>query len=111
MLVVNLKCSMLNKMPGLEDDKYRNLRVGYAFMMGHPGKKLLKSFAILILMFAGDWRGQEGPITVHEITCGKGSRSDLFKNLFGHADIAVCYAVFFQYLFHPKHTEFAVRQH
>ncbi len=39
--VVHLKCSMLNKMPGLEDDKYRNLRVGYAFMMGHPGKKLL----------------------------------------------------------------------
>ena len=39
--VVHLKCSMLKKMPGLEDDKYRNLRVGYAFMMGHPGKKLL----------------------------------------------------------------------
>ncbi len=39
--VVHLKCSMLNKMPGLEDDKYRNLKVGYAFMMGHPGKKLL----------------------------------------------------------------------
>ena len=39
--VVHLKCSMLNKMPGLEDDKYRNLMAGYAFMMGHPGKKLL----------------------------------------------------------------------
>ena len=39
--VVHLKCSMLNKMPGLTDDKYRNLRVGYAFMMGHSGKKLL----------------------------------------------------------------------
>ena len=39
--VVHLKCSMLKKMPGLEDDKYRNLKVGYAFMMGHPGKKLL----------------------------------------------------------------------
>ena len=39
--VVHLKCSMLNKMPGLEDDKFRNLMVGYAFMMGHPGKKLL----------------------------------------------------------------------
>ncbi len=39
--VVHLKCSMINKMPGLEDDKFRNLKVGYAFMMGHPGKKLL----------------------------------------------------------------------
>lgn len=39
--VVHLKCSMINKMPGLEDDKFANLRVAYAFMMGHPGKKLL----------------------------------------------------------------------
>ena len=39
--VVHLKCSMLNKMPGYEVDKYANLRVGYAFMFGHAGKKLL----------------------------------------------------------------------
>ena len=39
--VVHLKCSMLNKMPGLGFDKYANLKVGYAFMTGHPGKKLL----------------------------------------------------------------------
>ncbi len=39
--VVHLKCSMINKMPGLEDDKFKNLKAGYAFMMGHPGKKLL----------------------------------------------------------------------
>ncbi len=39
--VVHLKCSMLNKMPGLGFDKYANLKVGYAFMMGHAGKKLL----------------------------------------------------------------------
>lgn len=39
--VVHLKCSMINKMPGLEDDKFANLKVGYGFMMGHPGKKLL----------------------------------------------------------------------
>ncbi len=39
--VVHLKCSMINKMPGLEDDKFKNLMAGYAFMMGHPGKKLL----------------------------------------------------------------------
>lgn len=39
--VVHLKCSMLNKMPGLEDDKFKNLMAGYSFMFGHPGKKLL----------------------------------------------------------------------
>ena len=38
--VVHLKCSMLNKMPGLGFDKFANLKVGYAFMMGHVGKKL-----------------------------------------------------------------------
>ncbi len=39
--VVHLKCSMLNKMPGLGFDKFANLKAGYAFMMGHAGKKLL----------------------------------------------------------------------
>lgn len=39
--VVHLKCSMINKMPGLGKDKFDNLKVGYAFMCGHPGKKLL----------------------------------------------------------------------
>ena len=39
--VVHLKCSMLNKMPGYEADKFKNLMAGYAFMMGHSGKKLL----------------------------------------------------------------------
>ena len=39
--VVHLKCSMINKIPGLYDDKFANLRAGYAYMLGHPGKKLL----------------------------------------------------------------------
>ena len=39
--VVHLKCSMINKMPGVYEDKFANLKVGYTFMMGHPGKKLL----------------------------------------------------------------------
>ena len=39
--VVHLKCSMLNKMPGEGFDKYANLKAAYAFMIGHPGKKLL----------------------------------------------------------------------
>ena len=39
--VVHLKCSMINKMPGIYEDKFANLKAGYTFMMGHPGKKLL----------------------------------------------------------------------
>ena len=48
--VVHLKCSMVNKMPGYPMDKYANLRVGYAYMFGHSGKKLL---------FMGQEFGQE----------------------------------------------------
>ncbi|MCR5399592.1 MAG: 1,4-alpha-glucan branching protein GlgB [Lachnospiraceae bacterium] len=39
--VVHLKCSMVEKMSGYQVDKYANLRVGYTFMFGHSGKKLL----------------------------------------------------------------------
>lgn len=48
--VVHLKCSMLSKMPGYHVDKYANLRVGYTYMFGHSGKKLL---------FMGQEFGQE----------------------------------------------------
>ena len=48
--VVHLKCSMVNKMPGYQVDKYANLRCGYTFMFGHAGKKLL---------FMGQEFGQE----------------------------------------------------
>ena len=39
--VVHLKCSMINKMPGEYEEKFANLKAAYAFMLGHPGKKLL----------------------------------------------------------------------
>lgn len=39
--VVHLKCSMISKMPGLYDSKFENLKAGYGYMFGHPGKKLL----------------------------------------------------------------------
>ena len=39
--VVHLKCSMVNKMPGYQVDKYANLRTAYTYMFGHSGKKLL----------------------------------------------------------------------
>ena len=32
---------MLDKMPGYPDDKFKNLKAGYTYMFGHPGKKLL----------------------------------------------------------------------
>jgi len=39
--VVHGKATMIGKMPGEREDKFANLRLTYAYMMTHPGKKLL----------------------------------------------------------------------
>ena len=39
--IVYGKCSMINKMPGLEGDKFSSYRAFLAYMMAHPGKKML----------------------------------------------------------------------
>lgn len=39
--VVHLKRSMIEKLPGNDEQKFANLKAAYTFMFGHPGKKLL----------------------------------------------------------------------
>ena len=56
--VVHLKCSMLGKMPGDREDKFKNLKLAYAYMCGHPGKKLLKLNKNYPCLYATDYSSE-----------------------------------------------------
>ncbi len=65
--VVHMKGSLINKMPGDSWRQFANLRLMYAYMFAHPGKKLLFMGAELAQRAEWKFAGQlEWPLLEHE---------------------------------------------
>ena len=65
--VVHMKGSLINKMPGDSWRQFANLRLMYAYMFAHPGKKLLFMGAEMAQRAEWKFAGQlEWPLLEHE---------------------------------------------
>ena len=62
----------------------------------HLRKQLLKSFFVLLHVFADDRAAKDFSFAIHKITGGQADGRELITDRFGRANIRECHALFFQ---------------